>query len=102
MPGGGGMRKIRVISELICTRSLLYLRVHRRTKSSKSILHIRAYIELNPRPSPEDLAAPKIPNSIPGKLRNSLKSWSWRGNFHEASRKATKKIPHTRRIPPNP
>ena len=49
----------------------------------------------NSRPSPEDLATLKIPNSIPGKPRNSLKSRSWRGKFHEASRKgrkATKKF----------
>ena len=52
------------------------------------------------RPSPrgEDLATLQIPNSIPGKPRNSLKSWSWRWKFYEASRKATKKSIH----PPHP
>ena len=42
-------------------------------------------------PSPEDLATLKISNSMPGKPRNSLDSWSWRGNFHRALGKATKK-----------
>ena len=43
----GGMRKIRTISDFICTRSVLYLRVHR----TKSVLYRRvhrAYIGLNP------------------------------------------------------
>ena len=41
------MRKIRTISDFICTRSVLYLRVHR----TKSVLYPRvhrAYIGLNP------------------------------------------------------
>ena len=54
----GGMRKIRTISDFICTRSVLYLRVHRtksvlypRVHRTKSVLYRRvhrAYIGLNP------------------------------------------------------